>query len=73
MFSSMAIGYAIVGLLALVGGAVKWYLAYRNGRKTEKVIQQNAVLKATLDYNKKANEIEAKPANDSFDSLVDRL
>ena len=71
--SGIATGYIIAGLLALIGGAVRQYLAYRDGRKTEKVIQQNAVLKATLDFNKKANEIEAKPANDSFDSLVDRL
>lgn len=73
MLSNLAIGYVIAGILAVIGGAVRQYLAYRDGRKTEKVIQQNAVLKATLEMHKTASDVESQPAPDNFDDIANRL
>lgn len=72
MLSNIAIGYIIAGLLALIGGAIRQYLAYRDGRKTEKVIQQNAVLKETLEMHKAASDVAVStPSSDS--DILSRL
>lgn len=51
-----------------VGMAVKLYLSYRYGRKTQEIIDKDASFKK----QKKAEEIAAKPAG-SVDDIIDRL
>jgi len=73
MITSAAIGWAIAGLLALIAGATRQYLAYRHGRKVEQNKNKDAVLEKTLEMHKVREAIQTRPAPNSFDDLVDRL
>jgi len=69
MLSNIAIGYIIAGILAVIGGGVKLYLAYRYGRKTQEGIYKDAMLKATLDMHKAASDVAVNTPRDDIDIL----